>query len=105
MLAGTRMMRQVLLFCNINKTPGHTMNLIDLLDVELYNDNLKMFSQAWEETFLALGSDSDEHVLENLCERQVKQSTLMKHAMTLCQQDTVSKKGAEVLTKIEDCGQ
>ena len=38
----------------------------------LYNDNLKMFNQAWEETLLVLGGDLDEHVLENLCEWQVE---------------------------------
>ena len=31
---------------------------------ELYNDNLKMFNQAWEETLAALGNDLDEGVLE-----------------------------------------
>ena len=34
----------------------------------------------------------DEHVLGNLFERQVKKSTLMKHAMTLYQQDIILKK-------------
>ena len=54
----------------------------DLLDVELYNDNRKMFNQAFEETVLALGNVLDEHVLEmeNVYERQVK-NTLMKHAI------------------------
>ena len=66
---------------NINKTLGHTMNLNDLLEVELYNDNLKMFSQAWEEKSSALGNDLDEHVPENLYERQAKGSTLMTHAI------------------------
>ena len=41
-----------------------------------------MFHQPWEETLLALGNELDEHVLENMCERQVNNSTLMKHAMT-----------------------
>ena len=41
-----------------------------------------MFNQAWDETLLTLDSDLDEHVLENLCERQVKMPTLMTNAMT-----------------------
>ena len=36
------------LFVSMNKTQEHTMNLSDLLHVELYNDNLKMFNQAWQ---------------------------------------------------------
>ena len=50
------------------------MNVSDLLNVELYNDNLKM---------LALGNALDEGVLESLYERQVRKSTLMKNAFTL----------------------
>ena len=41
-------MYQIFSFFNINKTQEHTMNLNDLLNVELYNDNLKMFNLAWE---------------------------------------------------------
>ena len=44
------------------------MTLSDLQNVELYNDKLKMFNQAWKET-LAPGSGLDEHVQENLYER------------------------------------
>ena len=62
---------------------GHTMNLNDLFNVELYSGNLKMFNQAREETLLALGSDSDEGVLENVYDGQVRKSTLMKHAFSL----------------------
>ena len=50
------------------------MNLSDLLNVELYNDNLKMFNQAREETSVVLfENDLDEHVLENMHDRLVKQ--------------------------------
>ena len=45
------------------------MILSDFLNVELYSDSFKMFNQAWEETFVALGTELDEHVLENLYER------------------------------------
>ena len=54
---------------------------------------------------LPLGKDLHEHVLENLYERQVKTSTLMRHAMTLDQQDIVSENGAEKPPKVEDDGQ
>ena len=69
-------------FFNINNTQEHTMNLSGLLRVELYNDNVKIFNHAWEETLLALVSDLDEYVLENLYERQANKFTLMKNAMT-----------------------
>ena len=72
-----QMMFEELLFFSINKTQGHTMNFSDLLDVELHNDNLKMFNQAWEEVLRSLGNDLDEHFLENLYARKVKKSTLM----------------------------
>ena len=68
------------------------MELSDLLSVELYNHNLKTFNQAWEEASSALGNDFDEHVLENVYERQVGKSTLMKNALTLYESDIVPKK-------------
>ena len=66
MVTSRQILLQVFLFFNCNKTQGHTMNLSDLLDVELHNDNLKIFNQAWEEPLLALGTDLDEGVLENM---------------------------------------
>ena len=72
---------------NINKTQEHTTNLIDLLNVVLYNDNFKMPNQVWEETLLALDNDLDEYVLERLYERQVKKSTFIKNAMPSKHQD------------------
>ena len=41
---------QVFLCFHINKTQKHTMILSDLFDVELYDENFKIFNQVWEET-------------------------------------------------------
>ena len=82
MLTVRQIMFQIFSFFNTNKTQGHTMNLSDLLTVELYNGNLNMLNHAWEETVWAPGNDLDEHVVENLYERQMKTCTLMKKAMT-----------------------
>ena len=51
LLIGRQIMFQVFSFI-INKTQGPTMDLNDLLNGELYTDNLKMYNQAWEETIL-----------------------------------------------------
>ena len=72
------MMHQNFSIFSINKTQGHC-NLNELLSVALYNDNLKMFNQAWEETSLALGNNLDAGVLENLYEKQMRKSTPMKN--------------------------
>ena len=63
---------QITLFLDINKTHEHTMNLSDLLYVQLHKDNLKLFNQAWEEALQAFGYDLDEHVVEHLDGRHVK---------------------------------
>ena len=70
------------------------MNLADLLNVELYNDNLKMFNQTWDET-----------LVENLYERQVRTSALMNHALTEYQHDMVLKKESRSHQKINDYGE
>ena len=54
MFTGRQIKNQIFSFFNIGKTQGHTMNLNYFLHVELYNDNLKMYNQAWEETFFPL---------------------------------------------------
>ena len=88
-LTGRQYVYQTLSLFSVNKTLGHSMNLNALLHVELYNDHHQMFNQSWEET--TLGSDLDELVVDNLHERQVRTSTLMKNALTLYQSDTVLK--------------
>ena len=51
-----QLMCQIFSFFNIR---AH-VNLNDLLNVELYNDNLKMINRAWEATLVAIGNDLDE---------------------------------------------
>ena len=50
MLTGKQIIHQIFSFFNINKSLGHPMNLTDLLNVELHDDNLMVFNQAWKET-------------------------------------------------------
>ena len=75
------------------------MNLNDLLNVGFHNDNLKMFDQAWGETLTALVVIWMKVSLENLSERQVRGSTLMKNALTLSVWHC-SENGAEELPEI-----
>ena len=91
-LTGRQIIFQILSFFNNFETQEHAMNLNDMLNVELYNQNLNMFNQAWEETLLALGNDLDENVLNNLYDRQVSKSTLMKNTSSLYQSATVPQK-------------
>ena len=81
------------------------MNLSDMLNVELYNDNLKMFYQAWWETLLALGKDLDEHILEKLYERQGETVYTHESRGNFIAARHCSEKGAEKLSPIEDNGQ
>ena len=50
LLSGSQIVHQIFLFFSIKKTDGHIADVSDLLDVELYNDNFKMFNQAWAPT-------------------------------------------------------
>ena len=75
--------------------------LSDVLNVVLKNDNLKVFNHVRDESLLALRNDLDEHVVENLYERQVEKSALMQHANTLYQQDSVQKKEPRSFEKLK----
>ena len=46
----------------------------DLLNIELVNDNLKKFDEAWENILMALEKAQEDDLLENLC-RQLEKST------------------------------
>ena len=50
MLTDRQTVFEIFSFFKVNKTQEHVVNLNDLLNVELYNDFLKMFNHAWEET-------------------------------------------------------
>ena len=43
-LTGRQILHRIFSFLNTNKTQWHTMNLSDMLNADLYNDNLKMFN-------------------------------------------------------------
>ena len=61
---------QVFLFFHVSKIQEHTMIWSDLFDVELYDENLKMTNQVWEETLQVFSNDLDDGGLEKLCERK-----------------------------------
>ena len=41
-------------FFKINDLQGRASGMSDLLHIQLRNDNVKMFDQAWEETWMAM---------------------------------------------------
>ena len=55
----------------------------DLLTVELRDDNLNMFDQAWEETLMAVENAPERDLLKSLYHRQLGKSTLVKSASAL----------------------
>ena len=81
------------------------MNLSDLLEVELRNDNLKMFNQAWEGTSSALGNDVNEHVLEKIVWTTSEKVYTHDACDHIISARYCSEKGAEKLPKVEDYGQ
>ena len=100
MPTGRQFVYQIFSFFNIHKNQVHTMNLNDLLHVELYNDNLKMFNQAREEHIISPRQDLDEGVLESFFEKQLGKSTLMKNALTLYLSDVVLKREPRSFQKL-----
>ena len=82
MLTGWQIMLQFFSLFDINKTQGREVGLTDLLNIELYNDNLKQFNQAWEEMLLSLDRGVDEEMLPNVYEGQIRRSSIMENGLS-----------------------
>ena len=67
-------------FFKINDVQGRTTSINELLNIELFNDNLIQFDQAWEETVMAPEQEPEEDLWEGLQHRQLDDS----HAKCLC---------------------
>ena len=63
MLTGCQITLQFFSLFDINETQGRAVGLTALLNIELYNDNLKQFNQAWKEMLLSLDRRVDEEML------------------------------------------
>ena len=79
MRPGWQIMLQFFSLFDINKTQGRAVGLTDLLNIELYNDNLKQFNQAWEEMLLSLDKGVDGEMFEHLCKGQIRTSSIMEN--------------------------
>ena len=90
MLTSRQIIHQIFSFFTINKTQA--MSVTDLFNIEMRHDNLKVFNQPWEETQLLLDKNVDEELLENLYERQLRKSSLMKNALSLYHSDILLKR-------------
>ena len=86
-------MYQIFSFFDRNKTQGRAMSMADLLNIELRNDNLMQFNQAWEEIVFSSGTGVDEGRQLRLCART-------KISLTLCQWDILLEMKSAVFTKV-----
>ena len=84
--------------------PGHTTNLSDLLSVDVVQRQSQHVQSSLGRHILVLCNNLDEHVLENLYERQVIKSTLVNKAFTLNHQSVILK-ATEKVPKVEECGE
>ena len=97
MLRGWQIMLQFFSLFDINKTQGRVVvGLTGFLNIELYNDNLKHFNQAWKEMLLSLDKGVDGEMLPNLYDGQVKISSIVKHGLSLYHSDIFLKKELQI---------
>ena len=66
MLAGRQILFQIFSFYDINKTQG-PMGSSNLLNIEMYNDNIEQFNQAWEDISLDLDKKIEVFTFEEYC--------------------------------------
>ena len=80
LLTGRQIAFMICAFFEINNVHGRAMSMNDLLNIEVVNDILKKFDQAWEETLMALEKEPEADLVEDLHQRQLEKSTLMQNA-------------------------
>ena len=71
----------------------------DLLNIELCNDNLKMFDMAWEVALMVMHVELDMGLMDGLYFRQLEKSTLMMSALALYHPDQVQE--STIYTKLK----
>ena len=72
----------------------------ELPHIELFNDNLKIFDDAWERILMALDKAPEEDCLEGLYHRQLEKSTVMQRALTLCFSDRTHREEPKSYSKL-----
>ena len=92
-LTSRQIMYQIFSFFDSNMTQGRSMGLTGLLDIELHNDNLKALSNRPGKThYNPWTGRSLKKKFENICDIQLKKSSQMKRALSLCHNDLFLKK-------------
>ena len=71
-------------FFKMDDVQRRVIGVNDLLNIELVNDKLKQFDDAWEETLMALEEEPEEDLLEGFYSRQLEKSIVMQNALELC---------------------
>ena len=59
MMTGRYIICRIYVYFKINNTQGRPTKLTELLNIELYHDNVRMFNQTWDETLIAIGKELD----------------------------------------------
>ena len=92
MLTGRQIAYQIDAFFKLNDVPGRVSGSNDMLNIELRDDNLKMFDQTWEETLMAMEKERGRDFLQSLHQRPSEKSRLMKYDLALYHSDQVHRK-------------
>ena len=69
-------------FCTINDVRRRAIGLDDLPNIEVRNDNLKRFQQAWEETWIVVEKEPERDFLDSFYRRHLDQLTRVKNALS-----------------------
>ena len=101
MLTGRQIAFMLCAFYNVQ---GRAIGMNDLLNIELRNDSLKMFDQAWDETLMAMDIETNMAFVEGLYYRRLEKSTLMRNSSAHIQFGSSSPNRAKEVHNIESNG-
>ena len=86
MLTGKQIALMIVKDLTVGDTEEQTMELSDLISLELKQDNLRGFDMAWDEMLLGMDELPKDRTLESLYRKQLSKSTQFQNALALYEQ-------------------
>ena len=100
MLTGRQIAFTIYAFFKINDVQRKVIGTNDLLNIELVNDHVKKFDEAWQNILIGLKKEPEDYYLEGLHVRQWRKPTSMQNALPENHSDQIHRSEPTIYLKL-----